>query len=200
MIEQQINLYQERFRPKRTLLSAGQLIVLLVLVLTAMIAYSASLQIEINRAASTSQALKQQQQSVTAQLNAANAELTKLLADTRLDDEISDITGEIRARNRVIEFVESSRFGNGQGFSGYLVSLANLHMDDVWLNEIKLSADYMRIQGSSLKENLVPDYFEQFKHEAMFSGNRFEVFQIHRDAKTDWKVDFEIASRETLDE
>lgn len=200
MIDQQINLYQDQFRPKRLLLSAGQLGLVLGLVLLGIIAYSVNLQIESRRAASANLALMQQQQSVVEQLSAANAELRKLLADTRLDDQISDVSREIRARNKVIEFVESSRFGDGDGFSNYLVSLSNLHMDDVWLNEIKLSANFMRIQGSSLKEDLVPDYFERFRHETTFSGNRFDVFQIHRDDNTDWKVDFEIASRESFND
>ena len=200
MIEQQINLYQDRFRQKRQYLTVVQSALLLVLVILCLGAYSVNLQIEMDRAVSASLAIEQQRQSVAEELAIANAELGKLLADSRYDNEISDVSREIRASKKVIDFVEGNRFGSNQGFSGYLTSLSNLHMENIWLNEIKLSGNYVRIQGSSLSEELVPTYFDQFSQETAFAGNRFDVFRLQRDDKTSWKVDFEIASKEALND
>ena len=200
MIEQQINLYQDRFRQKRQLLTARQISLLLIIVVLGMTVYSINLRIEMDRALSASLAIKQQQQTVAKELAAANAELVKLLADTRFDNQITDVSREIRARKKVIDFVNDNSFGSNQGFSRYLVSLSNLHMENIWLNEIKLAGNYVRIQGSSLSEELVPGYFDQFSEEGVFAGNRFDVFRLQRDDKTSWKVDFEIASKEALND
>lgn len=200
MIEQQINLYQDRFRQKRQFLTATQIGLLLMVVVLGMTAYSINLQIEMDRALSAGLAIEQQQETIARELTVANAELTKLLADTRLDNQISDVSREVRAREKVIDFVNDNRFGSSQGFSRYLVSLSNLHIENIWLNEIKLSANYVRIQGSSLNEELVPGYFDQFSEEGVFAGNRFDVFRLQRDDKTSWKVDFEIASKEALND
>lgn len=200
MIEQQINLYQDRFRKKRQFLSAPQTLLLLVLVLLGMSGYSFKLQLEQDDAASAGLAIKQQKKTVAEELRLANAELNKLLENSDFDTQISEVSREIRARRRVIDFVTDNHFGSNQGFSRYLVSLSNLHMENIWLNEIKVSGNYMRIQGSSLNEELVPGYFDQFSEESVFAGNRFDVFRVQRDDNTSWKVDFEIASKEALND
>lgn len=200
MIEQKINLYQDRFRPKRQFLTAAQIAILVVVILLGMAGYSLNLRTEMDQAKSDSLALKKQQQSVAQELAVLNAKLTELLADSNFDTQISDVSREIRARKKVIEFVNENSFGSNQGFSRYLVSLSKLHIENIWLNEIKLSGNYVRIQGSSLNEELVPGYFDQFSEESVFAGNRFEVFRLQRDDKTSWKVDFEIASKEELND
>ncbi len=198
MIEQQINLYQDRFREKMVILSASQLVVLTLLVLLGMAAYSVNIQLSLDNAKARNLSLKEQQQSVADELNLANAELTRLLADTRMDDQISGVAREIRARNKMLGFVESNQFGSGRGFSDYLVSLSNLHIDNVWLDKIKFAENYLHIHGSSLKAELIPKYFERFSEESIFEGNRFDIFRLERKEATDWKVDFEIATREVL--
>ena len=200
MIEQQINLYQDQFRDKKTLISAGQLGVLLVLVVIGMAVYSLLIHNDLEDAREFNQVLKERQVSIADELNSANAEMAKLLADTRMDEQISGISREISARRRVLNFVDANQFGSGEGFSPYLVSLSNLHMNNVWLDEIRFAENYIRLHGSALDAELVPEYFDQFGGEAVFVGRRFEVFQLERDANTDWKVDFEIASREVINE
>lgn len=200
MIEQKINLFQDRFRPKRQYLTAAQIALLVVIAILGMVGYSINLNTEMDQATSVSLALRQQQQSVAQDLAVAKATLAKLLADSDFDTQISAVSREIRARKEVIDFVNENRFGSNQGFSRYLVSLSKLHMENVWLNEIKLSGNYVRIQGSSLSEELVPGYFDQFSKESVFAGNRFDVFRLQRDDKTSWKVDFEIASKEALND
>ena len=196
MIEQQINLYQDQFREKKTLVSAGQLATLVILVAIAMVAYSLFIQMEYDKASDYNFALKDRQQRIAEKLNSANAELSKLLADNRIDEEIAGVSREIGARRKVLNFVDSNQFGSGEGFSSYLVSLSNLHTENVWLDEIMFADNYVRIHGSALDAELVPVYFDRFSEESVFEGKRFDVFKLERDENTDWKVDFEIATRE----
>ena len=200
MIEQQINLYQDQFRNKQTLVSAGQLATLVVLVVIGMVVYSLFIQMELDEAKAYNLALKDRQQRIADELNSANAELNRLLADNRMDEEIAGVSRDISARRKVLNFVDSNQFGSGEGFSSYLVSLSNLHTDNVWLNEIMLADNYVRIHGSALDAELVPVYFDRFSEESVFEGSRFDIFKLERDENADWKVDFEIATREALDE
>ncbi len=200
MIEQRINLYQDRFREKKLVLSAAQLISMIVLSLVAITIWSYILQTDMGDASASNAVLKKRQASIADELNAATAELTQLLADNRMDQEITGITGKISARRRVLSFVDANQFGSGEGFSAYLVSLSRLHIDNVWLDKIKLAENYVRIHGSALDAALVPAYFDRFSEEAVFKGNRFNLFQLERQAATDWKVDFEIATSEGLNE
>lgn len=200
MIQQQINLYQDRFKQKRMFLSAAQMMGLTIICLVGMAVWSYMMESELDAALRLNVTLKERQKTISDELNAANAELAQLIADNRIDNEIAGVTREITARRKVLSFVEANQFGSGKGFSDYLVSLSNLHVENLWLDEITLTENYLRIHGSALNAELVPMYFDRFSQEPVFKGNRFDIFQVERDQSTDWKVDFEIATSETLDE
>ena len=199
MIEQQINLYQERFRDKRLMVSAAQTATALLLLLVFVAGASFLLQSELRQAERRSQAIKMDRDRMTAELSAANAELTALLEDTRLDGQIESTSRQISARKKVLSFVDANRFGSGQGFSGYLVALSNLHVDDLWLSRIRFAENYMRLEGSSLDAGRVPAYFDSFSEQDVFQGNRFDLFRLSRDPNFEWKIDFEIATSEAAD-
>lgn len=200
MIKQQVNLYQDQFREKRLFFSAGQIFSLLVILLLGGGGGSYLIQSNLDNARQENYSIKQSQKKITDELNAANAELAMLLADKRMDLEIAGISREVNARKKVLAFVSANQFGSGQGFSSYLLSLSNLHVDNVWLEQISLAENYVKIRGSALSADLVPLYFSRFSEESVFQGNRFNIFALDRKEATDWKVDFEIATNETLDE
>lgn len=200
MISQQVNLYQDRFHDKKLLFSAQQVISVLVVLLLGGAYGSYFLQSNLGLARIDNYTIKESQNKITAELNAAHAELATLLADKRMDTEIDGLLREVSARKKVLAFVSANQFGSGQGFSSYLLALSNLHVENVWLNEISLADNFFKIRGSALSAELVPQYFGQFSEESVFQGNRFNVFQLDRNEDTDWKVDFEIATEESLDE
>ena len=200
MIVQQINLYQDRFREKRLWISAAQVAAAVLVLIGAISIWSFLLQSELQQAQQRNLAIKTDRDRMTAELAAANAELARLLQDSRLDDEIESTARQISARKKVLNFVDANRFGSGEGFSGYLVALSNLHADAIWLNQIRLAENFVQLKGSSLSAEQVPEYFDRFSDEEIFRGNRFDQFELSRDDKNEWKVDFEIATRVTLDE
>ncbi len=200
MISQQVNLYQDQFHEKKLLFSAQQIFSVLVIILLGGAYGSYLIQSNLNTAKRDNYSIKQSQNKITSELNAANAELATLLADKRMDLEITGISREVNARKKVLAFVSANQFGSGQGFSPYLLALSNLYVENVWLNEISLADNYLKIRGSALSADLVPLYFDRFGEERVFQGNRFNIFQLDRNEATDWKVDFEIATDESLDE
>lgn len=200
MIVQQINLYQDRLREKRLWVSASQVAATVLIVVTGIAIWSFLLHGDLQQAQQRNLAIKADRDRMTAELAAANAELASLLKDSRIDIEIEDAARQISARKKVLNFVDANRFGSGEGFSGYLVALSKLQVDDVWLSQIRLAENFMQIKGSSLSAEQVPGYFERFSDEEIFRGNRFDLFELSRDSNNDWKIDFQIATRETVDE
>lgn len=200
MILQQVNLYQDRLREKRLWISASQVATAVLIVVAGIAIWSFLLHSELQQAQQRNLAIKADRDRMTAELAAANAELSRLLKDSRIDSEIEDAARQISARKKVLNFVDANRFGSGEGFSGYLVALSNLQVEDVWLSQIRLAENFMQIKGSSLSAERVPGYFERFSDEEIFRGNRFDLFELSRDSENDWKIDFQIATREALDE
>ena len=200
MIVQQINLFQDRFKEKRLPISAVQVAAALLVVIAAAAIWSFLLHSELDQAKQRDRVLKAEQNSLTAELAVTNARLAKLLEDKRLDREIETYSGQISARKKILNFVEANQFGSGQGFSNYLVALSNLHVDDIWLNQIRFAEDFVQIKGSALNAAEVPGYFDRFSSEEIFQGNRFDLFQLSRSKDSQWKVDFEIATSSGFDE
>ena len=200
MIEQQINLYHERFHEKRLWISAGQTAAAVLLLIAAGAIWSYLLHDGLEEARQQQRQLQAERDRLTADLTVINAELSRLLQDTSLDEEINTVGRQISAREKVLNFVDDNRFGSGEGFSNYLVALSNLHVDDIWLSRIRFGDDFFHIEGSSLDAEIVPTYFDRFSEEAVFRGNRFDLFRLSRPTDSDWKVDFVIATSETTDE
>jgi hypothetical protein len=195
VIDQQINLYQDRFREKRLWVSAAQVSSLMLLVLIGIAAWSYLLHAEYAQVQQRNLEIKADKDRMSAELAAANAELSKLLKASRVDQDIAATARKISVRQKVLNFVGANQFGSGEGFSEYLVALSNLHVPDVWLRQIRLGENFVQIKGSSLNADQVPGYFARFGEESVFRGNRFDLFQLSRADETDWKVDFVIATR-----
>jgi len=200
VIHQQINLYDERFREKKILLSAAQAASVFLILLLGVGGWSYFIQTNLDQARQENLIIKASRQNLVNELNAASAELARLLADSRIDAKITDVSREIGARKKVLAFVSANQFGSGQGFSSYLVALSELHVENVWLDEISLAENYIKIRGCALSAELIPEYFGRFSEQSIFRGNRFNIFKVDRKQETDWKVDFEIATNGTLDE
>ena len=200
VIAQQINFYQDRFRVKLLWISALQVAAALLLVIAAGAIWSFLLHTDFEQARRSNLEIKIERDRLTAELAVANADLSKRLEDHRLDREIETTARQISARKRVLNFVDANRFGSGEGFSDYLVALSHLHVDDIWLNQIRLAEDFVQIKGSALNAAEVPGYFDHFSDENIFQGNRFDMFQLSRASDSDWKVDFEIATSSDFNE
>ncbi len=200
MIEQQINLYQDRFREQRLWLSARDSLVLLALLILLLAAAGFFYQQRLEEMRAEQRVAQQQQQQATAALQKTRNQLEKLLANNHFEQTIRQASDAISVRKRLLNFVEHNRFGQGEGFSGYLASLSNIEAADIWLNEIALSQSDIRLAGSALKAEKIPGYFSRVKQQRIFEGRRFDVFEVQRDPKRDWKIDFRIASRESVDE
>jgi hypothetical protein len=200
MIVQEINLYQDRFKEKKLLLSAQHsLILLAIVVLVLMVSsyfYAELTQLEQIR---LDQNTLQKMQS-TQRLEKLKKELQLLLANDEYDNKIAQVSKDIKVRKRMIDFVGNNQFGSGEGFSEDLSVLAGLPSNNLWLNQISLAGNYIKLSGSALNAESVPEYFNQFQSRDLFEGHSFDVFELGREAQRDWKVDFVIASRAVSDE
>ena len=198
MIAQQINLYQDRFKEKRLFASAAQVIILLLVMLFGIAGWSYLMASDLNDSKQINLRLKASQSLINNELTIVTAELNQALADDRITTLVNDTSKQLRARKQVIRFVENNQFGSGEGFSSYLKSLSNLQVDNVWLDEILLSDSFVKISGSALSAELIPTYFASFSEEAVFRGQRFQLFELDRKPVADWKVDFTIATEEAF--
>lgn len=200
MINQEINLYQDRFKEKKIWLSANHFGFLLGLILVLLLASSYWYNNQLERVKLQHQNLLSSKENITRVVKAQQQELNSLLANSKLDDEIAAISSKISARKRIIQFVSTNQLGPAKGFSSALKGLSEISVKNVWLNEITLEEDNIRLAGSALQAEKIPEYFHLFQQHTLFEGKLFENFELNRKTGEDWKIDFLIASRTDLNE
>lgn len=200
MIVQQINLYQDRFKEKKILLSALQIVIITSLCVLLLVLSSYWYKDSYTTADKQNQELLLKKQQVNQQLEKQKRKLEALLDDNRVDRQLAQISHDISVRKRMIDFVVNNQFGSGQGFAKNLAALSELKVEDVWLNEITLAQNYVKLSGSALRAENIPEYFNQISNRDLFNGRVFEIFELDRTQGSDWKVDFVIASSAEVDE
>ncbi len=193
MIGQQINLYQDRFRPRRVLASFNQLLTALILLGAAVLAGSYWLSTELQQHQSRLELVRAEQARLSTQVVNLNAEIDALVRNSGLDQQIELTARDLAAYRRALRYIENDQQNYGQGFSPFLSAMAQVTVPEVWLQSIQYSYDFVHLKGSSLKEEVVPGYFARFSDQEVLSGRQFDVFEVSR--SEDWKVDFEIATR-----
>jgi hypothetical protein len=194
VILQEINLYQERFKPKLTLLSSAHMLMLCGLFVLILVSLSYWLSDRHSQIEQSNRVLSEDKERLTQLLATERKRLESLLASSQIDEQIARVSADILIRKRVIEFVDKNQFGAGEGFSKKLTALSEVSVTNVWLNEIFLSERQIKLSGSALKAESVPQYFNLFRQRKLFSGQTFEIFELDRKKDQDWKLDFLIAS------
>ena len=195
MINQQINLYQERFREVRPPMSAMHGLVLVGMTVLLLVVSTIWYHNVHSEAEANNQVMASQKQQLTQQLDALKAKLESLLADNQVDRDLLRVRRDIAVRKRMIEFVSTNQLGSDEGFADNLEALADIRFDEVWLRQIILGQNFVSLSGSALKAEMVPEYFARFQEKELFEGRVFDVFEVEREKQADWKVDFLIASR-----
>lgn len=199
-MNQQINLYQVRFRKNRKLASADDGVLVLALTLFLMIGASIWYHQLYKEAERRNLERTQLKAGLVDELDGLRKELQVLLADKRIDMQVQKLAHEIDVRRRMIDYVANNQLGSGAGYAEYLGSLTELNVAEVWLHNIQLAENQVSLAGSALNEEKVPEYFSGLQQRALFAGKSFELFEVKRKADSEWKVDFRIASRESAHE
>lgn len=195
MIQQQINLYQERFHEKNLLLSAINSLVLLAVMLVVLAGMTFYLHRQHQQVSQDYQSADSRQQAATRRLEQLQKALQVATQDKTLDNDISELNKAIKVRQQMINFIDGNSFGSGEGFSPRLTVLTELQQKDLWLTQISLDGNNLRIAGSAINAESIPVYFSLFQDREQFRGLSFEFFELGRSKEDDWKVDFMIASK-----
>lgn len=169
---QQINLYQAKFKPKKVLLPPRQMLLILFLILiilSVMGLYSAKKNTVLKQIIS-----KQQQYSIQ--------QIDHISESPLLNAELEKLRQQQNEKKRLLDYLTHQDFGNQQGFSATLHSLAKQQIANVWLTEFLLlnGGQSITLQGKSLQSSQIPLYIDSLAKSEHFHGEQFSVFQLQQ--------------------
>jgi hypothetical protein len=175
---QQINLYVDSLRRPRQAFTAGQTLLLVVLVTSGCAATSALLQWQSRDAAQRTVALQQATSQLQVQLAARQASSPTTRVATQ---EVERLRQRALAQQRVQSALEAgSAQATGSAPSEYLLALARQAHPSVWITGLAVSADERAIElrGRMLDASVLPDYLRRLNAEARFKGRSFARLEI----------------------
>jgi hypothetical protein len=186
-MEQQINLYQERFHIKQAegpgvyfWAALGAFLLLIVVAVTTHW-QGAKLDKELERVS----ALYQERQKEMDQVQLALQQRGK---DPVLAKEMAALEKELRRQKKTLEYFEGSdQSANKQGFSEYLEALSSIDRDEIWLDQIDIQSGGVKVtlQGRTLDPKQVPVYLQDLGTYPVYTNKSFSTFILmqEQDAK-----------------
>ena len=195
---QQINLYQPIFRKQRQIFSTATMAQALAIVAAALLAIYAygwvkvgSLEVEVVQ-------LERREVALMTQLTRMDPALG---ANRRaeLEAELKRLNATLESQQRLIEELRKQPLGRAQGFSGYLAALGRQRTPELWLTALAINGgtEAIELEGRTLRPELVPEYMQRLGREAALAAQRFDRFEIERDAENG-QATFRVTSRAAL--
>lgn len=182
----QINLYHERFRKQRDLLTltnvtVASAVVLLVVLFASMVAAgrSSARQAEAKLALAEFKLVKDEFDSTATALAA-------LTPSPQLISEIQAAEQLWQRRESVAALLESGAIGSTAGFAQYLGGLARQIPEGLWLTGFRIDAGgkEMEIRGRMFSPLALPEYIRRLGTEPIFQGRNFAALTMERPAES----------------
>jgi hypothetical protein len=182
---QEINLYQPIFRKQRQIFSAATMAQALGLVTAALLAIYAYGWVKVGALEAEVAQLESREVALMTQLTRMDPALS---ANRRaeLDTELKRLNATREGQQRLIEQLRVSPLGDTAGFSAYLAALGRQRTPELWLTALAINGGTRAIElrGRSVRPELVPEYMQRLGNEAALADQRFDEFEIGRDADT----------------
>lgn len=195
---QQINLYLEEFRRRTDPLDAKHIGIGVVVLLAMLAAVSGGLVWQARQLEARVVELERERDTAQAELTRKQERLQSLQAEEEDDGPLPSLRAELAAKRRLVDYLESGRFGTRDGFSDYLTALAHNRVDDLWLARVELRAGggSLRVAGHTLSPEQVPTFLSGLAEQKPFNGYRFRTVRIDRTEEGD-RLDFLLSSDRT---
>lgn len=194
---QQINLYDDRLRPRHQLATARSLGMGAAVLLALVSAFAVYARLGADRRTAELSAI---QAAVRAEQERVTA-LAKAVAERRvspaLSAELAKVRLQLEARQEVVDVLGSGRFGNTEGFSGVMFGFARQAQADVWLTGFSVAAggEEIEIRGRLLDPAKLPAYVQRLSNEPVFRGRRFATLDMRNVEPEAPKADAATASQ-----
>jgi hypothetical protein len=195
---QQINLYQPIFRKQRQIFSAAALAQALGIVSAALLAIYAYGWTKVGALEAEVVQLEGRETALLTQLTRMDPALG---ANRRaeLEAELAGLNATLEGQQRLLEELRKQPLGDPAGFSAYLSALGRQRTPELWLTALAIDGGTgaIELEGRSLRPELVPEYMQRLSTEAALTPQRFDRFEIERDADNG-EAKFRATSRAAL--
>lgn len=177
---QQINLYDDRLRPRHELATARSLGIGAAILLALVSASAVYSRINADRRGAELTALQAEVRAEQERVTALAKGVAERRVTPALAGELAKVRMQLEARQAVLAVLASGRIGNAEGFSGVMFGFARQAQTDVWLTGFSVTGggEEIEIRGRLLDPAKLPAYVQRLSGEPVFHGRRFATLDM----------------------
>jgi hypothetical protein len=181
---QQINLYNPAFEAKRALMSmkgAGAGWVVTTALVVAIAGYQL---ISLRSAEQQERELERQVATAQADAQRLGSQMASRRHDPRITEEATQLEGDVKGREEVMNMLRSGELGDTRGFSDQLKAFARQSFEGVWLTGLRIATAGrdVSVEGRALQAAYVPSYLKRLNGENAMQGHPFSELLIQEPA------------------
>lgn len=193
-IQQQINLYQPRFRKQEKVFAASSMLTVLIAAILFFGGIYGYAKWNVIALANENDRLQQQQTNEVKRLESLALRYPEQKKSRLLAQQLEDLQSERRAKQFLIKTLAGRSIGNSAGFSSYFAGVARQNISGMWVDRLELASggDVIGIYGSTLKPELVPQFIQALSAEESFTGSQFQLFSMQRNKNNSAVVNFSL--------
>ena len=195
-MSQQINLYEERLRPRHDLVTGRNLGVCTLVVLVLITAVAMWVRSEANLKTEAASASQKQLTDEQEKLATVTKLVTEQKVSPALVAELENTKAMLAARTEVMDALGSGKLGNSTGFSAAMTGFARQSQTDLWLTGFQVTGGGdIEIRGRLLDPEKLPAYVQSLSKEPVFQGRRFAALEMQGIDPEDIKPDSATAAK-----
>ena len=181
-MSQQINLYEDRLRPRLAIATGRNLGIAALVLLVVMAGWSLWEKREADRQAAAAEASLKEVGEAQERMRTLTQAVAQRKVSPELAAQIEDAKAMIGARDEVLKALDAGALGRTGGFSSFMFGFAQLAQPDLWLTGFRIAAggDQIEIRGRLLDPARLPDYVQKLNAVPVFQGRRFAALEMQR--------------------
>ena len=193
---QQINLYQEQFKKRKTPLSSVTLLTLLTLVAAGLVIIHYINYLDFSSLQDEQARVVAEFDDFTRKVAVAEEAAKPKPVDKLLEKEVEQLVVRLQRNQRLLRALTEGAMSNTRGFSEYFEALANRHVNGTWITRMQIGNGGLSFafSGKSMTPELVPRYLQNLGNEEVFNNFSFNILEIERKDADKPVIDFNIAT------
>jgi len=179
-MSQQINLYEDRLRPRHELATGRNLGALALVVLVLMTALSIWTHVEAKRKTEAAASIQKELASAQEKMTELGKTLAVRKVSPALVSESESIKAVLAQRQEIMTVLESGKLGTTSGFSALMTGFARQTTSDLWLTgfTVTIGGEEIEIHGRLFDPAKLPAYVRGLSSEPVFQGRRFAALEM----------------------
>jgi Tfp pilus assembly protein PilN len=98
-----------------------------------------------------------------------------------LQQRISELSQDIASKQQILQHLDNSPLLTETRFSHVMDGLSNSHVQGLWLTRVRADGNNLVLDGSSLSEELVPQWLHRLSLQENFQGKKFSALELYRE-------------------